>query len=212
MTAMRVDEKRALEIMAVTARLLFANGQTTERIVAVVERLGRALGHPAAVFPRWGELALRVGTGPSTAFDLIAIAPLGIDMGKVAAVADVVDRLCVGSLTPAQACEALAVAGRTPAASTVRFAAMAAAGAPALGVIFGATHLTSLALIGASAGLGGLLRRGLSRLSPNPFVQPFAATLLAGVIGGLAERLDLSTAERLIAVCPCMCWFPVHTC
>src|SRR5262249_54098189 len=34
--------------------------------------------------------------------------------------------------------------------------------------------------------------------------QPFCAALLAGVIGALAVRFDLSTSLRLVAVCPCM--------
>ena len=190
------------------ATLLFVNGQTSERIVRDAARLGHALGHPVTVSARWGELAIRVGAGPSSGLQLIPASPFGVDMGKVAAVSEVIDRLCSGALAPEQAREALTAAARTPASSTLRFAVMAGAGAAALGVIFGAAHLVTLALIAASAGLGGLLRRSLSHVSANPFVQPFAAALLAGLIGGLAARFGLSSSQRLIAVCPCMVLVP----
>jgi uncharacterized membrane protein YjjB (DUF3815 family) len=45
-------------------------------------------------------------------------------------------------------------------------------------------------------------------LSGNDFIQPFCAALLAGVVGALAVRLDLSTSLRLVAVCPCMVLVP----
>lgn len=44
----------------------------------------------------------------------------------------------------------------------------------------------------------------LARYSTNPFVQPLCAALLAGIIGALAVRYQLSSTLRLIAVCPCM--------
>src|SRR5262249_49354346 len=40
------------------------------------------------------------------------------------------------------------------------------------------------------------------------FIQPFCAALLAGIIGGLAVRYDLSSSLRLVAVCPCMVLVP----
>jgi uncharacterized membrane protein YjjB (DUF3815 family) len=65
-----------------------------------------------------------------------------------------------------------------------------------------------LILIAFSAGLGACLRRWLAGVSRNLFVQPFGAALLAGAIGAVAVRLQLSSALRLIAVCPCMVLVP----
>jgi uncharacterized membrane protein YjjB (DUF3815 family) len=45
-------------------------------------------------------------------------------------------------------------------------------------------------------------------MSRNLFVQPFCAALLAGVVGAIAFRLQLSSAVRLVAVCPCMVLVP----
>ena len=85
---------------------------------------------------------------------------------------------------------------------------MAAAGASALAIIFGADRLAPLFLIGASAGLGGLLRRAIGRLNANPFLPAFAAALLAGLIGVAADDLGLARADQLIVVCPCMVLVP----
>ncbi len=92
--------------------------------------------------------------------------------------------------------------------SLVRFALLAAAGAAALGVIFGLTHPLSLMLIALSAGMGACLRRWLAGVSHNLYVQPFCAALLAGAIGAVAVRLQLSSTLRLVAVCPCMVLVP----
>jgi uncharacterized membrane protein YjjB (DUF3815 family) len=88
------------------------------------------------------------------------------------------------------------------------FTLAAAAGAAALAEIFGVQNLPATALIFVSAGAGAILRRGLSHLSANPFLQPFSAALLAGVVGALAVRLQLSSSLRLVAVCPCMILVP----
>jgi uncharacterized membrane protein YjjB (DUF3815 family) len=40
------------------------------------------------------------------------------------------------------------------------------------------------------------------------FLQPFCAALLAGIVGALAVRFQLSSTLRLVAVCPCMILVP----
>jgi uncharacterized membrane protein YjjB (DUF3815 family) len=77
-----------------------------------------------------------------------------------------------------------------------------------LAVIFGVQHLAAAALILVSAGAGAILRRSLAKYSANVFLQPFCASLLAGVIGALAVRYQLSSSLRLVAVCPCMILVP----
>src|SRR6516162_2640640 len=87
---------------------------------------------------------------------------------------------------------------------------MLAAGAcsVALAVIFGVEHVVGACLIFLGGSVGALLRRGLARLSGNLFLQPFCAALLAGLIGGVAVRFQLSSSLRLVAVCPCMILVP----
>jgi uncharacterized membrane protein YjjP (DUF1212 family) len=195
-------------LILLSARLLFANGQTTERMVAAVEQLADALGVQATVFPRWGELTVRIDDNTGSRYEIIAVEPLGVDMSKVAATMSVIDKVCAGRMDGEAARSALEAVTRFPPVSVARFALLTAAGAAALGVIFGTAHLTSLVLIALSAGAGACLRRWLARISRNPFVQPFCAALLAGAVGAIAVRLQLSSVLRLVAVCPCMVLVP----
>ena len=197
-----------LALILLSAKLLFANGQTTERTVAAVEQLADALGFRASVFPRWGELIVRIDNDTGSRYEIIAVEPVGVDMSKVAATVSVIDQVCAGRMDAEAARSALEAVTRFPPVSVARFALLVAAGAAALGVIFGAAHLPSLVLIALSAGAGACLRRWLAGISRNPFVQPFCAALLAGAVGAIVVRLQLSSVLRLVAVCPCMVLVP----
>ncbi len=197
-----------LALVSASASLLFANGQTTERTVADVERFALALGHHVVVVPRWSDLILRFTTDEGTHNEVVAVAPIGVDMNKVAATIGIIDELCAHRIDTIAASATLDDIARRPPVSLPRFALMAAAGAAALAVIFGATGLLSVLLIAISAGAGACLRRWLATFSHNAFVQPLCAALLAGAIGAIAERLQLSSTLRLVAVCPCMVLVP----
>jgi uncharacterized membrane protein YjjP (DUF1212 family) len=197
-----------LTLISLTARLLFENGQSTEKVVSVLDQLADALGFRAIIFPRWGELTILINDGGASRHEILAAAPVGVDMRKVAATIGVIDDVCSGHLGAEAARSSLDAVARFPPVSVTRFALLAAAGAAALGVIFGATHMLSLLLIAISAGTGACLRRWLSGVSRNLFVQPLCAALLAGAVGAIAVRLQFSSALRLIAVCPCMILVP----
>jgi uncharacterized membrane protein YjjP (DUF1212 family) len=188
--------------------LLFQYGQTTEQTVMSVRRLGAALGCHALLFPRWGEVVIRIDGPTGVQQDVIAAQPVGIDMNRVIATMKVIDELCNGRIVAAAARSSFDEITRYAPVGAARFAVMAATGAAALGVIFGTVHWLSLVLIAASAGLGACLRRWLAGLSDNLFVQPFCAALIAGFIGAVAVRLQLSSALRLVALCPCMVLVP----
>src|SRR5947207_73100 len=87
-----------LDLILISARLLFANGQTTERTVVAVEQLAEALGLRVTVFPRWGELILCIHSDTGSRYEIIAAAPLGVDMSKVAATMSVIDKVCAGRM------------------------------------------------------------------------------------------------------------------
>jgi len=204
----RLDPAAALDLISISARLLFENGQTTERMVAASEQLAEALGARATLFPRWGELVLRIEDDAGSRYEIVAAEPAGMDMNKVTATMAAIDKVCDGRMDAAELRSALEAITRLPPVSIARFALFAAAGAAALGVIFGAAHLLTLVLIAFSAGAGACLRRWLAGMSRNLFVQPFCAALLAGVVGAIAVRLQLSSVLRLVAVCPCMVLVP----
>jgi uncharacterized membrane protein YjjP (DUF1212 family) len=204
----RLDPAAALDLILIGARLLFVNGQTTERTVEASEQFAVALGFRATLFPRWGELMLRIQQDAGSRSEIVAAEPAGMDMNRVSATMIAIEKICEGRMDAAGVRSALESITRLPVVSIARFALFAAAGAAALGVIFGAAHLLTLVLIALSAGAGACLRRWLAGMSHNLFVQPFCAALLAGVVGAIAFRLQLSSVLRLVALCPCMVLVP----
>ena len=202
------DPTEALDLMSSSARLLFANGQTTEKIVQAIKRLAGGLGYRAEIFPGWGKLTIRLESDDGWHESVLNSAPVVVDIHKVIAATGVIDKVGAGSFGAASARSALEAVDRLSPVSLVRFAAMAGAGAAALGVIFGAVHPLSLVLIAFSAALGACLRRWLAGRSRNLFVQPLCAALLAGFIGSTALRFQLSSTLQLVAVCPCMVLVP----
>ena len=189
------------------ARTLFVNGQATDQTVAAAARLNRALGLRATVMARWGELQLQ-SDSTATLLSQIPADRAGVDMDRVASTMRAIENVESGRLTPDAAMKAIGVISQAPPAPTWLFALAAAAGAVALSVIFGVDHFLPMILIFVSAGAGAILRRALAQLSANDFIQPFCAAILAGLIGALAVRYDLSSSLRLVAVCPCMVLVP----
>jgi uncharacterized membrane protein YjjP (DUF1212 family) len=190
------------------ARVLFVNGQSTDQTVSAAERLGERLGLRARIIPRWGELLLQAEDADERLVSAVPADPTGVEMDRVASTMLAIEDIGAGRLGPAVAMDTISAISHSPTAPTWLFALAAAAGAVALAVLFGVQHLFSAALIFVSAGAGAILRRTIARYSANIFLQPFGAALLAGVIGALAVRYQLSSSLRLIAVCPCMVLVP----
>ena len=194
------------ELILAFARVLYVNGQATEQTVRAVELLGRALGQRVEVMPRWGELRLQV---EDNGVDLVSPAnPTGVDMQRVAATMTAIEDIQAGRLAPDSAAAAISAIAESPPAPTWLFTLAAAAGAVALAVIFGIGHLAPAVLICVSAAAGAIVRRSLAHWSANIYIQPFCAALIAGIIGALATRYQLSSSLRLVAVCPCMVLVP----
>jgi uncharacterized membrane protein YjjP (DUF1212 family) len=196
------------ELILAFARVLYVNGQATDQIIAAIRRLGSKLGSRAELLLRWGELQLRVDGGGTTPVSYVAADPVGVDMDRVVSAMQAIADIEAGRLTPADAGKRIDAIAKAPPPSTWLFALAAAAGAIALAIIFGVQHPLTALLIFISAGAGALLRRAVARVSTNIFIQPFCAALLAGLIGGLAVRYQVSTALRLVVVCPCMVLVP----
>ena len=200
-------EERSNLILAF-ARVLYINGESTHQTLGVAERLSTCLGLRATIFPYWGELEVQTEDTDGKLVSTVDAAPSGVDMDRVASTSRTVEELCDGQLAPAKAMEAISRISEAPPAPTWLFTLAAAVGAVALAVIFGIRHLSAAALIFGSAAAGAVLRRTLAGYSTNIFLQPFSAALVAGIIGALAVRYELSSSLRLVAVCPCMVLVP----
>ena len=200
-------EERCNLVLA-SARVLYVNGQATDRTAAAAERIGQISGLRAKISARWGALQLESDDGGAGLIRQVAANPTGVHMGRVASAMQVIADADAGRLTLNAASTAIDAISRAPPSPTWLFALAAGAGAVALAVIFGVEHLAPVILIFVCAAAGAILRRGLARLSENVFVQPVCAAILAGVIGGVAFRYQLSSSLRLVAICPCMVLVP----
>src|SRR6267378_3124789 len=187
--ALPTTSQKRSDLVLAFARVLHVNGESTDDTVAAGERLAGHLDLRARITPRWG--ALQIQSAEEGSLSVGAADPTGIEMDRVAS-----------------ALKAIRAISHAPPAPTWLFTLAAAAGAAALSVIFGVQHPVAVALIAASAAIGAVLRRAVSRYSTNPFLQPLSAALLAGMIGALAVRYQLSSSLRLVAVCPCMILVP----
>lgn len=200
--------KQRSELLVAFARTLFVNGQSTDQTLSAADRLARLFGLRAKLDLRWGELHLQTENGAGQLISEFPADPTNVQMNRVVSAMRVIEDLAAGRITPSAADATIRAISQTPPSPTWLFAAAAAAGSTALAVIYGVEHNVAAALIFVSAGLGALLRRGIARYNSNAFLQPFCAALLAGIVGGLAVRWQLSSSLRLVAVCPCMVLVP----
>jgi len=200
------DSKARSDLVLAFARVLQVNGESTDDTLAAAGRLATHLGLRARVLPGWGEVQLAAEDGARLAS--VGAVPTGVDMDRVNSAVGAIEQVAAGRLAPPAAMDAIRAIARAPPAPTWLFTLAAAAGAAALSVIFGVAHARTVALIAVSAALGAVLRRTLARYNDNPLLQPLCAALIAGVIGALAVRYELSSSLRLVAVCPCMILVP----
>src|SRR5258707_2636549 len=196
------------DLVLACAHVLHTNGQSTHETVQAAERFGAQVGLRATLIAHWEELELRAAddTGSQVSFE--SGSPTGVNMDRVASAMSAIENCAVGRQPIAAALENIKTIAQAPAARTWLFTLAAAAGAAAMAGIVGVHHLKAVVLIMVSAAAGAVLRRTLARYSANTLLQPFCAALLAGMIGALAVRYNLSSSLRLVAVCPCMILVP----
>jgi len=204
----RLTREERSNLILAFARVLYINGESTQQTVRAVKRLSNCLGFRASIFPRWGELEVQTVDSDGRSVSAIEASPSGVEMDRVASTLRAVEELCDSRLSLANAMEAIDSIAEAPPAPTWLFTLAAAVGAVALAVLFGVRHFAAATLIFGSAAAGALLRHTLARYSTNIFLQPFCAALVAGVVGALAVRYELTSSLRLVAVCPCMVLVP----
>lgn len=197
------------ELLLSAARGLHINGQETSETVRAIENLSTALELPATLLPHWGDMLLQTGQdGEEVRLRAVVATPSGVAMNRVESIMQAIEDVCHGRV-PAAAMDArLKAAEEQPPSSLLLFVLACVTGATALSLIFGADGPHAIALIAGSAACGGFLRRLLGKLGAGPILQVLAAALLAGFVGALAVRWQMSSSLRLVAVCPCMILVP----
>ncbi|MDO9025993.1 threonine/serine exporter family protein [Zwartia sp.] len=203
--------------VALAATLLHANGQTTQRVISATTRLAEAYGYEMRVLPQWDVIIFRFrdkgAEDTPWQTEMVHVRPTGVDMNKVALTTGLIDQVASrsGVMTAEQLSQTCAdlqnIAALKPSRHP-RFILMAGVGASALGVIFGVTSNVTLALIFFAAVLGASLRRWLASTTDNLFIQPFIAALVAGLVGGAAQRTINGVDLQFVDIAPCMILVP----
>src|SRR6266436_4732733 len=196
------------DLVLACAHVLHTNGQSTHETVQAAERLGTELGLRATMIAHWEELELRAADGTGSQVSFERGSPTGMNMDRVASAMSAIENCAAGRPPIGAALENIKTIAHAPPAPTWLFTLAAAAGAAAMAAIFGVHHLKAVVLIMVSAAGGAVLRRTLAQYSTNTLLQPLCAALLAGIVGALAVRYQLSSSLRLVAVCPCMILVP----
>jgi uncharacterized membrane protein YjjP (DUF1212 family) len=196
------------DLILAFARVLYVNGYATSQTVDAAERLARILGVSAKVTIRWGKLELQSADKSAGLTFQVTADPTGVDMNRVALTMSAIEQIEAGRLAPDAGLKTIGSISQAPPPSVWLFALAAGAGAVALAVIFGVSHLFTAVVIFVSAATGAILRCGLAQWSANLFVQPFSAALVAGVIGAIVSRYELSPLLGNVALCPCIVLVP----
>jgi len=205
---MTSPDRDKLRTIARAAALLHDNGQSTSMTLVAVQRLSRGLGQPAVVIPGWSSITAYDPRGGGEHVLVAEVHPTAVNMRRVATLMQVIDDAEHRSLRRDEVETAIQTAAHRPPSSTPAFIAACAAGAGALGVVFGADDIRAIVMISVAAALGALLRRLLAGRGGDALLQAFVAALIAGVTGALAGALGLEQAVGLIAVCPAMVLVP----
>ena len=206
--AARSSLAEASDLVLQVARVLHDNGESTDDTLYTATRLSQALGVSVALIAEWSDLHLEAQAAEMTLTSVTATTPSNINMQRVVPALGVVDQVVAAGLAPAAAADAIQALNEAPPAATWLFALAAVAGGIALSVLFGVENPSTVVIIAISALLGALLRRMAAKYSRNALLQPFCAALVAGIIGGLAVRFNLSSSLRLVALCPCLILVP----
>ena len=205
--ALMTPKERA-ELVLSFVRVLHVNGASTDETIAAAERLGDILNVNASIQARWGELQLQSRDGDAAVILGKAADPSGVDMDRVVSAMRAAADFQAGMISLCGFRAAIGAISQAPLLPTWLFALAAAAVAAAMAVLFGVQHLAAVALIIVSAASGAVLRRIVGQYSSNALLQPLCAALLAGIIGAVAVRYEVSSSLRLVAVCPCMILVP----
>src|SRR5215472_19020038 len=65
------------------ARVLYVNGESTQKTLSSAEHLANCLGFRATILPRWGELELHAEDTGGEFISVVQANPTGVDMDRV---------------------------------------------------------------------------------------------------------------------------------
>jgi uncharacterized membrane protein YjjP (DUF1212 family) len=135
-----MTRKERSNLVLSCARVLYVNGESTQKTLDVAEHLGNCLGFRTTILLRWGALELQAEDADGRLISAIGADPSGVNIQRVVSTLHTVEEVCNGKLSPAYALEVINKVKNAPPAPGWLFT-LAAVGALALAVLFGVQHL-----------------------------------------------------------------------
>lgn len=190
-------------------RLLLADGGDTTEVQGAVQRFAAAYGHEARLAVTYETLLLTLVHDGRFRTKIGRHVPgMGVGLAAVEALNQVVDEATAGRLSLAEA-RARLTALEAPPATYSRWVVAGCMGltAASLSRLFGGDWATFASDLAAGF-CGMLVRQEMGARHANPFLVPFFAAFVSGIIGALGARLLASATPALCLVAPGMIIVP----
>src|SRR5215813_13610525 len=113
-----MTREERLNLILTFARVLYINGESTQKTLDIAERVSNSLGLRATIFPHWGELEVQTEDANGQLVSVIEAVPSGVDMDRVASTLRTAEDLSSGRLGPADAQEAVNRIAKAPPSPT----------------------------------------------------------------------------------------------
>lgn len=192
-------------LIQTTARVMLEFNVRSAVLAGHVRRLGRALGLGVDCVVSYRSLTLSFDD--STAAAIAQVPEYRLNVAVASHANRIVDDVCTGRSTAADALAEMQSLSPAPVHPRWALAAMFALAASALACILHA-DLGSILVSGISSALGLLARQALGRRHAPLFSLPFAAGLIAGLLGSLAVRWGWTQTTGLCLIVPALMLVP----
>jgi uncharacterized membrane protein YjjP (DUF1212 family) len=196
-------------LLLTTGRLLLANGADTDDVQRSVARLAATLGAEEArvavtseylILTLFEEGAFRTRIGHH-------IAAFGVNMAVVASVHGLLDECERAPLGSDELGRRLDAIERQPGCPPALVILLLGLTAGCLARLFGGDG-AAVAVSWVAASLGMALRIRLGRAESNPYLVPFCAALLSGLVGAWGARWSQTATAEMCMVAPAMVIVP----
>ncbi|MBL9147544.1 MAG: threonine/serine exporter family protein [Phycisphaerae bacterium] len=205
--ASRIAEHDALDLLIEIARSLHRYGTPSHRLEGILVDVGRSLGQDVAVFCVPTMITLTIGVGADQRSVMLRVEPGAPDLGHLAEMLTLLNRLYAGELGPAAAIrEIRAIGDRRTGAPTwlLPFAIGGASFGAARLMGGGWTEMAAAALVGTVTGAAAMIAgSSRARLPLADFVSAATAVAAAGLLAQLiACDTSIVALASLIVLLP----------
>lgn len=201
-------ESISVRLLTRLGRALHESGAPAPELESALRRVAERLGASAQFFSTPTSLLFAFGTGDAQRTHLERVQPAGVDLGRLSALYELIDRLLEGRLAPEEAEAAIEAVVRRPRSGPIWLTLPCWALSSAASAIFLGGGWRETALAGLIGLVTGLIAKGLERREESSAIfEPLAAalaslvaTVAAAELGGIS--VYIATLAGIIYLIP----------